>query len=724
MKKVFTFLIIFNCFLANLALAQRSVARLWNEQVIHAISNDLARPVVHARNLFHTSIAMYDAWAVYDPVAETYLLGKTVHGFQCDYRAVPTPDDILSAQEEAISFAVYRLILHRFSGSPGAVEIRASVNALMDSLGYNRFNRSTNYKCGPAEMGNYIAAQIIDFGFLDGSNERGGYRNQFYEPVNSPLQPELSGNIEMSDINRWQPLMFNQFIDQSGNIFNNIVPSFLGAEWGSVHPFAMRPEDAESLTRDGLSFTVYNNPGPPAWLDTSSTGNSSDAFKWNFSLVSIWGGLLKSADTMMIDISPGSIGNNMSYPETYEAYQDFYNLFEGGDYSQGHSINPKTGAPYSEQLVPRGDYYRVLAEFWADGPDSETPPGHWFSILNYVSDQPGFEKRILGEGPLCTPLEWDVKAYFALGGAMHDAAITAWSIKGYYDSSRPVSVIRKMAEFGQCSDPTLLNYHPAGLPLIPGYIEQIKEDDPLRGVSGQHIGEIKINTWRGPNFIDDPAEDAAGTGWIRAANWWPYQRPTFVSPPFAGYISGHSTFSRAGAEVLSGITGDPYFPNGMGTFFCPKNQYLVFEEGPSRDITLQWATYVDAADQCSLSRIFGGIHPPMDDIPGRLIGKKIGEAALEYATSFFTGGGEQDAIYESKVFPNPTDCVMQVEVPAQEYVVIDLYSTDGRVVLSRRLLLKEGKGILDLSVVASGLYFMITRDGSGRELFSERIIKY
>ena len=152
-------------------MAQRSVARLRNEQVIHAISNDLARPVVHARNLFHTSIAMYDAWAVYDPVAETYLLGKMVHGFQSNYRAVPTPDDILSAQEEAISFAVYRLILHRFASSPGAVEIRASVNALMDSLGYNRFNRSTNYKCGPAEMGNYIAAQIIDYGFLDGSNE-------------------------------------------------------------------------------------------------------------------------------------------------------------------------------------------------------------------------------------------------------------------------------------------------------------------------------------------------------------------------------------------------------------------------------------------------------------------------------------------------------------------------------------------------------------------------
>ena len=114
----------------------------------------------------------------------------------------------------------------------------------------------------------------------------------------------------------------------------------------------------------------------------------------------------------------------------------------------------------------------------------------------------------------------------------------------------------------------------------------------------------------------------------------------------------------------------------------------------------------------------------MDDIPGRLIGKKIGEAALEYATSYFTGGGGQDTIYENKLFPNPTDCVMQVEVPTKEYVVVALYSTDGRLILSKRLVLKEGKGILDLTAVASGLYFMVARDEVGHELFSERIIKY
>lgn len=62
----------------------------------------------------------------------------------------------------------------------------------------------------------------------------------------------------------------------------------------------------------------------------------------------------------------------------------------------GYDLNPVTGQPYTPQLVPRGDYTRVLAEFWADGPDSETPPGHWFTILNYVSDNPLLENDTRG----------------------------------------------------------------------------------------------------------------------------------------------------------------------------------------------------------------------------------------------------------------------------------------------------------------------------------------
>ena len=280
----------------------------------------------------------------------------------------------------------------------------------------------------------------------------------------------------------------------------------------------------------------------------------------------------------------------------------------------------------------------MLAEFWADGPDSETPPGHWFRIYNEaVADHPAFERRLEGRGPPLSPLAFDVRAYLELGGALHDAAVAAWSVKGAYDYVRPVSAIRYLAERGQRSDPGRASYSPRGLPLVPGRIELVAPGDPLAGNGGRDVGKVKVRAWRGPAFVRDPATDAAGVGWILAENWWPYQRPTFVTPPFAGYVSGHSTFSRAAAEVLTGLTGDAFFPGGVAEFTAPRNAFLVFEEGPSVDVVLQWATYRDAADQTSLSRIWGGIHPPADDLPGRRMGVEIARRARGWAAAFADG---------------------------------------------------------------------------------------
>ena len=75
-----------------------------------------------------------------------------------------------------------------------------------------------------------------------------------------------------------------------------------------------------------------------------------------------------------------------------------------------------------EEAYARGDFVRVLAEFWADGPSSETPPGHWNVIANYVADNPLLVKKIGGVGPVVDDLEWDVKMYFAVNAAVHEAA--------------------------------------------------------------------------------------------------------------------------------------------------------------------------------------------------------------------------------------------------------------------------------------------------------------
>lgn len=615
---------------------QHSVAYKWSEVLLEAIRGDFARPTIHARNLFHISAAMYDAWAYFDDTAEPYLLGNTVNGFSCPLPEISISEATEEARIRAMSHAVYLLIRHRFRISPGLTNTEGKANELMSELGYFQGEDPIPLSTGSAgALGGFIAQCYIDYGLQDGSNQKGNYQNLYYESVNPPLFPRFPGNDDIIDRNRFQRLTLSRFVDQGGNSFAS-TPEFLSPEWGNVMPFALNELDRKTYDRAGNKYQVYMDPGPPPYYDDFENDLAAE-YVWGFSLVSTWGSHLDPADGVMWDISPASIGNNPEYPTDYKDYRNFYKE-DGGDASRGHALNPVTGQPYAQNMVPRADYARVLAEFWADGPDSETPPGHWFSILNYVIDHPLSNNRFKGEGAELDQLEYDVKAYFTLGGTMHDAAVAAWSVKGWYDYIRPVSAIRAIAQLGQASNMSQqVDYNENAFKLIPGLIEQVKFGDPLTLLQDDAVGKIKLYTWRGPNFIGDPESSIAGVGWILADNWWPYQRPTFVTPPFAGYVSGHSTFSRAAAEVLTRLTGDEFFPGGMGEFSAKKNEFLVFEDGPSVDVTLQWATYKDASDQTSLSRIWGGIHPPADDIPGRIMGAQIGRKGFEYAEEFFEG---------------------------------------------------------------------------------------
>ncbi|MEZ6121089.1 MAG: dockerin type I domain-containing protein [Pirellulaceae bacterium] len=326
--------------------------------------------------------------------------------------------------------------------------------------------------------------------------------------------------------------------------------------------------------------------------------------------------------------------------------------------NQGYSVNPVTGQPYAQNMVKSADYGRILAEFWADGPNSETPPGHWNVLANEVADSGLLDRKIGGEGRTVGALEWDVKMYLALNGAVHDAAIAAWGAKAEYDYVRPITMIRYQGSLGQSSNPNGPSYHPDGLPLEEGLIEVITADSIAQG--GRHrnvyinanrdadgrfveyysesemVGKIAIQSWN--HEPADPDNQVSGVKWILAENWVPYQADNFVTPAFAAYVSGHSTFSRAAAEVLTHFTGSEYFPGGLGeqTFDV---DYLDFEDGPTSPVTLQWATYYDAADEAGISRLWGGIHVPADDFAGRIMGAEIGIEAYEKATDEFVWDG-------------------------------------------------------------------------------------
>jgi len=294
--------------------------------------------------------------------------------------------------------------------------------------------------------------------------------------------------------------------------------------------------------------------------------------------------------------------------------------------------------------VKRGDFGRLIAEYWADGPTSETPPGHWNVLANSVADTPGFERRFRGTGPVLDPLEWDVKTYFAINGALHDAAIACWGAKRKYDGVRPITMIRYMGKKGQSSDSGQASFDPMGLPLEPepGVIEVITPESAAPGqrhadlvAAGAQLGDIAILAW--PGGPADPKTQHSGTRWVLAKGWVPYQRATFVTPAFPGYFSGHSTYSRSAAEVLTLLTGSEFFPGGLGEFVVRQNGFLQFEAGPSEDVTLEWARYFDAADQAGQSRLWGGIHVEADDFTGRRVGDQVGIAAFNKAVTYFDG---------------------------------------------------------------------------------------
>ena len=281
---------------ATPATAQRTEARRWNDLLLESIRRDFARPTVHARNLYHVSTAMWDAWATYDGTADCVLFDES-H---------PTTDPAIDAwRSEALSYASYQILKARFANSPGGPQMRSHYDVMMTRLGYSTTYNSTVGN-SPASIGNRIAANVLAIGQTDNANEANDYANLHYQPFNLPLLPDFPGNPTLAHVNRWQPLALQFFIDQSGNPIATGYPDFLSPEWGQVTPFALSQLDLTLFGTFTYDYWVYKDPGAPPKLDTPT----ADDFKWGFEMVSAWSSHLDPADGVMIDISPGAIGNS------------------------------------------------------------------------------------------------------------------------------------------------------------------------------------------------------------------------------------------------------------------------------------------------------------------------------------------------------------------------------------------------------------------------------
>eukprot|EP00803_Ostreobium_quekettii_P001822 evm.model.scf_234.4 EVM.evm.TU.scf_234.4 scf_234:42361-46613(+) len=238
------------------------------------------------------------------------------------------------------------------------------------------------------------------------------------------------------------------------------------------------------------------------------------------------------------------------------------------------------------------DLTKMTAEHWADGPDSTTPPGHWYRIGLEAA-----EKKELD-------IFQTARVIFLVGVSLADAGVGAWDTKITFDHIRPITMI-------QCG----------------------------------FAGEI-VESWVGP--YQGVASDR------EASTWQPYQAATFVTPAFGGYISGHSTFSAAAGGALENFFGDAYvaqkcrkIEEGSSLFEGRiERGQPGFVDGltnvankgprttgyaPATDVVLCWTTWDQAVEEAGISRLAGGIHILADHTDGIAVGKAVADLVYEKA---------------------------------------------------------------------------------------------
>ncbi|MCB1634146.1 MAG: hypothetical protein KDI51_06110, partial [Xanthomonadales bacterium] len=343
-----------------------SVVADWNEEMLTAIRNTGPRPTVVSRSLFIVSAAQYDAWTAFAPTA----LAVTPAN-----RSLRQPLELQTEENRriAVSYAAYVALVDQF---PTRV---VQFNEFMQSLGLDpNVNAALP---DPAAIGRAAAQAVLADRSDDNSHQSLNYVDlpsaafpSFYAPINGadPAAANAAGNAGFNP-NHWQPLRVptGTVVDETGLpvIDPNDPSSFTDQKFLTPHWGAV---DAFAVAnpRDLLP------PAPPQ----------------------------RGSDRPYID----SLGQLMTEDEAWNAQFDEVLAFSAG----------------------LTDEQKVIAEFWADGPRSETPPGHWNQLAQGVSVR---DQHDIGQ---------DARMFLALNAAVMDAGIVTWYTKRVFDFIRPASAIR------------------------------------------------------------------------------------------------------------------------------------------------------------------------------------------------------------------------------------------------------------------------------------------
>jgi PAP2 superfamily len=232
-----------------------------------------------------------------------------------------------------------------------------------------------------------------------------------------------------------------------------------------------------------------------------------------------------------------------------------------------------------------GDRRKAISEYWADGPGTEFPPGHTAVFAQALS-----RKKFLNSTDSNAKLDYDAKLFFMVGNAMMDSSIASWWLKFYYDFWRPTTAIRYLYDSTRTPTPPL------------------------------------VKSWLGPGL---------GYDMVKGEKWLPYQALNVVTPPFPEYPSGHSTFTAAGATLLSLFNGGDTF--GASVIIGKGSSKIEPNITPATDVTLSWATFSDSSLEAGMSRRYGGIHFNSGDLHGRGVGRQVANYVYSKAQNYIKG---------------------------------------------------------------------------------------
>ena len=504
-------------------------------------------PPIVARALAIAHTCMYDAWAAYDDTA----VGTTDTD---GVRRRPLEQRTDENKAKAISFAAYRCLHNLYpDGSlpPSLAQPSVRLDAMLMGLGYSLDETcSTDNKCRaadpatPAGIGNIAAQAVIDARRYDGSNQYGDL-----PPVPCPM------------LTPWpHPCAAAAYGQTSSNP-------------GRTGPYSDYVVDGYTPYAPGNPLMGYCNP----LVAVCERQDIVDPNHWQ---------------PLIFDNGQACLDSGSGTEETCPGIQVFvaphwervtpFALTSSSQFDDFLTIPPpdymKNSGQYQSDVNDMIQFSRsldtqrkLIVEYWADGPKSELPPGHWGIFAQFVSQRDNHT------------IDQDAKMFFAMHNASFDAGIVAWHIKRKYNGVRPITAVRS-AKQGQ-----------------------------------------SINAWGGPG---QPTEQIPGE------KWSPYNPGSNLTPPFPGYFSGHSVFSRSSATVLSLFTGSEAF--GFATVL-PAGFGRVEPNIPPEPTTFSYATFSDAADEAGLSRLYGGIHFVDDNETAQEVGYLIGVQAWSKALTYFNG---------------------------------------------------------------------------------------